>query len=124
MDTPFKNNTIKIDTALYGPLAEYGGGKYIAQIDLELELGSQIQDLLRNLGIPQNEKGYLFINAVLCDAPGLSASLPEPLNDGDHVGIFSLQHMWPYQYRDGIRMSKNLEIELQKYGAMRNTYKN
>lgn len=122
MDTSPKNNTIKIDTALYGPLAEYGGGKYVAQIDVELETGSQIQDLLRNLGIPHDEKGYLFINAVLCDAPGLSASLLEPLNDGDHVGIFSLQHMWPYQYRDGIRMSESLEKKLQEHGAMRNTY--
>jgi len=121
MEFPDKN-TITINTSLYGPLAKYTGGKYVSQIDVNLEAGSQIRDLLELLKIPNNEKSYLFINAVLCDMPGLAASLFEPLNDGDHVGIFSLQHMWPYQYRDGIRMSDNLQKTLQKREVMKNVY--
>ena len=116
------NNTIVVNVSLYGPLAKYGGGKHVAQKDIKFEAEAEIKDLLEHLGIPPEEKSYLFINAVLCDAPGLSASLHEPLNDGDHVGIFSLQHMWPYQYRDGIRMSDSLEKTLQQHGKMRNTY--
>ena len=113
---------IKIDLTLYGPLAKFAGGKYIVQMDVDLESGAQIKDLLDHFGIPDDEKGYLFINAILCDAPGLSASLSEPLNNGDHVGIFSLQHMWPYQYRDGIRMSDSLTEAMREHGAMHNTY--
>ncbi|RLD05470.1 MAG: hypothetical protein DRI56_09530 [Chloroflexota bacterium] len=113
---------ISVSTTLYGPLAKYGGGKYIAEKNVPLEPESTIADLLNHFKIPPDKKGYLFINAILCDAPGLTASQKEPLHDGDHVGIFSLKHMWPYQYRDGIRMSESLTKTLKERGTMRNTY--
>ncbi len=118
--TPLSN--IQINLNLYGALASLAGGKYIAQQKMSLNDGAVIRDLLDSLSIPCDQKSYLFINAVLCDMPGLSASLDEPLHDGDHVGIFSRQHMWPYQYRDGIRMSASLTEALRKRGAMHNTY--
>ena len=113
---------IKINVSLYGALAHIGGGKYVAQMDIELEPGAQIGDLLARLGVSDDQKSYLFVNAVLCDVPGLSASVNEPLGDGDHVGIFSTGYMWPYQYRDGIRMSASLTEALRARGAMHNTY--
>ncbi len=113
---------IKVNITLYGSLARIGGGKYVAQMDIELESGAQVKDLLKYLDISHEEKSYLFINAVLCDVPGLSASLGEPLDSGDHVGIFSMGYMWPYQYRDGIRMSATLTEALREHGAMHNTY--
>ncbi len=122
MDTSSHNNTITVNTALYGPLAKYGGGKYIAEINVALEHGDKIEDLLKYFELPPDEKSYLFINAVLCDVPGLYASQRELLHDGDHVGIFSLQHMWPYQYRDGIRMSDSLTEALEEHGPIKNTY--
>ena len=82
-----------------------------------------MSDLYDHLNIPLDEKGYCFVNAVLCDAPGLSVSLSHPLNDGDHVGIFSITHMWPYQYRDGVRMTEALAIAMKEHGPMRHTYK-
>lgn len=113
---------IYINLNLYGPLSAFLGGKYVAQKIISLPEGAVIRDLMNMLGIPYDQKSYLFINAVLCDMPGLLASLEEPLSDGDHVGIFSSQHMWPYQYRDGIRMSANLTEALRKRGALHNTY--
>ena len=115
-------NPIQINTTLYGPLAQFAGGKYIAQKTVSLKAGASIRDLMDHFGIPYDQKSYLFINAVLCDMPGLLASLDEALKDGDRVGIFSLQHMWPYQYRDGIHMSENLTKTLREHGAMHNTY--
>jgi hypothetical protein len=46
----------------------------------------------------------------------------EPLRGGAHVGVFSTGYMWPYQYRDGIRMSDPLLEALREYGAMHNVY--
>jgi len=113
---------IQINLNLYGPLAAILGGKYIAQKSVSLTEGAVVRGLLDSLGVQSDQKSYLFINAVLCDMPGLSASLDEPLHDGDHVGIFSRQHIWPYQYRDGIRMSESLTEALRKRGAIHNTY--
>ena len=115
---------IIVNLALYGPIAKHAGGKYIATLDLELDDTATIQKILEKIKLPSNEKGYLFINSTLCDMPGLNASLNEPLKNGDHVGIFSTTHMWPYQYRDGIRMSESLKQISKEKGAMRNSYRN
>ena len=114
---------ILVNISLYGPIAKYAGGKYIAILDLELDDTATIQDALKKIKLPLDEKGYLFINSTLCDMPGLNASINEPLKNGDHVGIFSTTHMWPYQYRDGIRMSETLKEATKEKGAMRNSYR-
>ncbi len=124
MEVVFQPNmpAINVNVTLYGPLAKFAGGKYIAQKVVKFEENAAVRDLLDYFEIPYDQKSYLFINAILCDMPGLMASLNEPLKDKDRVGIFSLQHMWPYQYRDGIRMSETLTETLRKRGAMHNTY--
>ena len=116
--------TIGVNVTLYGPLAKFAGGKYIAQEVVALKEGAVIRDLLDHFGISYDQRGYLFVNNILCDMPGLLASLDEMLEDNARVGIFSLQHMWPYQYRDGIRMSETLTETLAKRdgGMMHNTY--
>jgi hypothetical protein len=78
--------------------------------------------LLSELGIPNDEKGYLFINAVLCDVPGLTTGDGQVLKDGDHIGIFSYDRIWPYQYRDGVRMSEELQQAMREYGPMHHSY--
>lgn len=112
----------KINVTLYGDIARFGGGKHIANLDLELSPGMTIDRLLSELSIPPAERGYLFINSVLHDMPGLYASQNDPLKEGDHAGIFSIRHMWPYQYRDGIHMSEALKDAMKDSGVMRNTY--
>jgi len=112
-----------INITLYGDIASYGGGTYIASHDLEYSSGTTVDTLLQSLELPSEERGYLFINAVLHDAPGLYASKDVILQDNDHIGIFSIRHMWPYQYRDGIRISEALAEMMHKHGGMRNTYR-
>ena len=112
-----------INITLYGDIAAQGGGKYIASLDLELPEGARMQDLFQTIGLAPEDRGYLFINAILHDMPGLYASKEVPLKEGDHVGIFSIRHMWPYQYRDGIRLSDDLKKAMKEHGEMRNTYR-
>lgn len=112
-----------INITLYGDIASHGGGRHIASLDLELPAGAILDDLLQTIGLDPEDRGYLFINAVLHDMPGLYASKKVSLQEGDHVGIFSIRHMWPYQYRDGIRLSDDLKEAMKEHGEMRNTYR-
>lgn len=91
-------------------------------VEVELPEGACKADLLAQLKIPSQERGYLFINAVLCDVPGLSTGDGQILKDGDHMGIFSVDRIWPYQYRDGVRMSDDLTQALKIHGAMHHSY--
>jgi len=113
---------IKVNVSLYGSLARYQGGKHVAMAEVELPMGTCKADLLVHLGIQNEERGYLFINAVLCDVPGLVTGEGQVLKDGDHVGIFSVDRIWPYQYRDGVRMSEELTEALKIHGAMHHSY--
>lgn len=114
---------INVHVSLYGSLARFGGGRHVSQITVELEPGSGKTDLLKSLGIPEDERGYLFINAVLCEVPGISTGANEPLKNGDHIGIFSVDRLYPYQYRDGLPMSEGLRRTLQEHGAMHHSYR-
>jgi hypothetical protein len=114
--------SICIDVALYGQIAKYGGGTHVAQLKVEVPPDACVGNLLDKLGVGAGEKGYIFINAVLADMPGLDAARLEELHDGDHVGIFASSHMWPYQYRDGIRMTNRLAAEVSQRGALHHSY--
>jgi molybdopterin converting factor small subunit len=115
---------ILVHVALYGSLSKVWGKRYIAFGEVDLPSGATKADLLAHLKISDSERGYLFINAVLCDVPGLSAGGDQVLKEGDHIGIFSVNYMWPYQYRDGIVMSDALKAAMQKYGPMHHSYEN
>lgn len=114
---------IHVNVSLYGSLARFGGGHYVAQVDVNLEPNSGKAELLEHLGIPENERGYLFINAVLCEVPGISTGANELLKDGDHIGIFSVDRLYPYQYRDGLPISEGLRKILEQQGAMHHSYR-
>src|SRR5512145_2048066 len=111
-----------VNVSLYGSLARFGGGRYVAQVNIELVPGSGKVELLDQLGIPESERGYLFINAVLCEVPGMSTGANEMLKDGDHIGIFSVDRLYPYQYRDGLPASEGLKKALEERGAMHHSY--
>jgi hypothetical protein len=114
---------ININTTIYGKLAKIGGGKHIAILDFEMPPLSTLGDLLDKIKIPMDKTSFIFLDAVLCDVPGLSIEHNEPLKDGSHVGIFSTGYMWPYQYRDGMPMSDPLVKAMRQYGAMHHSYK-
>jgi molybdopterin converting factor small subunit len=118
-----EKNHISVDVALYGSIAKYGGGKHVAQIKVNLDDSACMADLLEYLKIPPEERGFTFINAVLSAMPGVQVDLDQPLNSGDHIGIFSITHMWPYQYRDGVRMTEALTEALKKQGPMHHSYR-
>jgi len=103
--------TIKVEIWLYGPLAQYAGeanqGSY-AQLDLELPQGSTMGDLVRQLGIPAEERGITFVNGNLAALPGVEADLDLALHDGDRVGISHPKSMWPFQYRFGAHLTPQL----------------
>ncbi|MBA4383152.1 MAG: hypothetical protein C0410_00300 [Anaerolinea sp.] len=113
---------INVNVSLYGTLARFGGGKYVAQTNVKLKSGSGKIELLEHLGIPETERGYLFINAVLCEVPGINTNANELLREGDHVGIFSIDRLYPYQYRDGLPMSEGLRKTLKDNGALHHSY--
>lgn len=115
--------TIKVNITIYGSLSKRFGRRYLAAMDLALPAGTTKADLLAQLGIHPDERGYLFIDAVLHEVPGFFTEDSEPLTDGAHIGIFSADYMWPYQYRDGIVMSDALQRALAQRGAMHHTYK-
>jgi hypothetical protein len=114
---------ITIDVALYGSLAQLAGGKHIASMQVELPEEATKSDLYAKLKIEPDEVGFVFINAILCSMPGVQVELDRPLKEGDHLGIFSTTHMWPYQYRDGIAMTENLKQALDDRGAMHHSYR-
>jgi hypothetical protein len=113
----------EVDVCVYGSLARQRGGKHYAKFNATLPENGRLGDLIAWLGFTPEERGYLFVNAVLCEAPGLPVGTDVPLGPGDHIGIFSVDYPWPYQYRDGIRMSPQLTEALQERGPMRHTYK-
>ena len=114
--------SIIVNVTIYGKLARIANGKHIAILDLEFDPGSTLGDVLAELSVPMEETSYIFLDAVLCDVPGLTIVHVEELKDGSHVGIFSTGYMWPYQYRDGMPMSEPLTMAMKKYGAMHHSY--
>lgn len=105
-------DTIQVEVWLYGPLARYAGeqsqGSY-AQLHLEFPAGSTMQDLLEQIGLPEEEKGITFINGSLAALPGLDADRTVVLKDGDRVGISHRRSMWPFQYRFGASVTPEVQ---------------
>lgn len=105
-------DTIQVEVWLYGPLARYAGdqsqGSY-AELHLDMAVGSTMQDLLDDLGLPPEEKGITFINGSLAALPGLDSDRNAVLQDGDRVGISHRKSMWPFQYRFGASQTSDLK---------------
>jgi putative ubiquitin-RnfH superfamily antitoxin RatB of RatAB toxin-antitoxin module len=108
-----------VEIWLYGPMAHYAGeasqGSF-AQLNLELEEGSTVGDLVHRLGIPAEERGITFVNGNLAALPGLQADLNVVLHDGDRVGISHRKSMWPMQYRFGAQMTSELQETFRERG--------
>jgi sulfur carrier protein ThiS len=103
---------VTIEVWLYGPMAQYAGkasqGSF-AQLNLEMDEGNTVGDLVHRLGIPAEERGITFVNGNLAALPGLQADLNVVLRDGDRVGISHRKSMWPMQYRFGAQLTPELE---------------
>ena len=102
---------IVLDVWLYGMLAQYGGqaneGSF-ANPKVNLPEGSTMRDLLTHLNMPTEERGITFINGDLSAMPNMQPDLDHVFQDNDRVAFFHLQSMWPFQYRHGIAMVKEM----------------
>jgi hypothetical protein len=119
---------ILLDVWLYGNLAKYGGqankGSY-ANPNVRLPEGSTMRDLLEYLHMPSEERGITFINGDLSAMPNMQPDLDHVLKDNDRVAFFHLQSMWPFQYRHGIAMAKEMSKAMQSSEdqGLHHTYK-
>ncbi len=102
---------ILVDVWLYGELARYGGqadkGSF-ANPKVRLPEGSTMRDLLEHLSMPTEERGITFINGELSAMPNMQPDLVHLLKDNDRVAFFHLRSMWPFQYRHGIPMAREM----------------
>jgi hypothetical protein len=119
---------IVVDVWLYGGLAKYGGQTAqsgFANLKARLREGSTIGDLLAFLQMPSEERGITFINGQLSAMPGLQPDLGHNLADGDRVAFFHLNSMWPFQYRHGAAMIRELAEAMQtgKDGGLHHSYR-
>ncbi len=116
-----------VEVWLYGPLARYGKeadeGSF-ARVRIGLPEGSTMGDLLKKLGIHDEERGITFVNGQLSAMPGLKPDLKHRLRDGDRVGLFHLRSMWPFQYRHGVKMTEEMEevVSAGKDASLHHTY--
>jgi sulfur carrier protein ThiS len=121
-------SSIHLDVWLYGPVARYGDvedqGSY-AHLNLNMSEGTTLQDLLKRLGIPPEERGIVFVSGAVAAFPGLDVGLDMVLKDGDRVGIFHARTMWPFQYRFGAAMTPQLAEAMRRRedGGIRHSYR-
>jgi hypothetical protein len=119
---------ILIDVWLYGKLARYGGqadkGSF-ANPKVSLPEGSTMRDLLEYLHMPSEERGITFINGDLSAMPNMQPDLDHALQNNDRVAFFHLQSMWPFQYRHGIAMAKEMSqaMHSSEDQGLHHTYK-
>ena len=118
---------IAVDVWLYGTLSRHGGkaaqGSF-ANVKMPLPDGSTMTDLLARLGMPTEERGITFINGQLSAMPGLQPDLGHILHNGDRIGLFDLNSMWPFQYRHGAMLTDEMAhaMDAEKDHGLHHTY--
>lgn len=105
---------ITVELHLYGALARYGNVDTpgCSSSTIRLPEKSTIGTLLYTIKIPTEERGITFVNGNLSALPGLQPDLDHELHDKDRIAFFDLKSMWPFQYRHGAQMVKELSQEL------------
>ncbi|HHX08724.1 MAG TPA: MoaD/ThiS family protein [Chloroflexi bacterium] len=101
-----------VEVWLYGELSRFGDGnaqKGFASLNLELQEGITMTELLQTLNMPTDERGITFVNGNLSALPGLQPDLHQGVNDGDRISFFDHRSMWPFQYRHGAAMAEGLK---------------
>ena len=118
---------IVVDVWLYGTLARHGGEKgqgSFANLQMRLPGRSTLADLLTSLKMRTEERGITFINGQLSAMPGLQPDLGHILHNGDRIGLFDLNSMWPFQYRHGAMLTDEMAhaMDAEKDHGLHHTY--
>jgi molybdopterin converting factor small subunit len=69
----------QVKVNLYAALRGYVGGA--PSVEVDVEPGEAVADVLARLGVPPEKTRILFVN-------NRAATLSQPLEDGDRVGVF------------------------------------
>ena len=72
---------MKVQIKLFATLRKYLPSQPNKQLPLELPEGTTIRQVLEQLGIPEPQVAFAFVNSK-------RQKLDEPLSDGDELGIF------------------------------------
>ncbi len=101
--------TLKLEVWLYGELRKYaktGSQIGYARVEMDVEDGFRMRDLLEVLEMPSSARGITFVSGNLSALPGFQPDLEHVFQDGDRVAMFDLRSMWPFQYRNGAAMTE------------------
>ena len=69
----------RVKVNLYATLRSFVGGK--PSVEIEVQPGQTVEQMLEQLGVPPEKTRILFVN-------NRAATLSQPLQDGDRVGVF------------------------------------
>jgi len=69
----------QVKVNLYATLRSYVGG--IASVEVDVEPGETVEQVLHRLGVPPDQTRILFVN-------NRAATLSQPVEDGDRLGVF------------------------------------
>ena len=69
----------RVQVNLYATLRAYVGGA--PSVEVDVEPGETVGEMLERLGVPPDQTRILFVN-------NRAATLSQPLEDGDRVGVF------------------------------------
>ena len=69
----------QVKVNLYATLRSYIGGS--PSVDVELEPGQTVEQVLTRLGVPTDQTRIIFVNHR-------AATLSQPLHGGERIGVF------------------------------------
>ena len=72
---------MKVNVKLFATLRKYLPSQSNQQLSLELSDGATVRQVLEQLGVPEPQVAFAFINSK-------RQKLDESLSDGDELGIF------------------------------------
>jgi len=103
--------SITVSVQLYGELSCYGKtiqqGENYSTINVQLPLGSTLEDLLEVLLMCTKERGYTFINEKMSATPNIQADLDYQMQDHDRVLFFPFK-MLPTHLQFDMKMTDKM----------------
>ena len=104
-------NSIMVNVRLYGELSCYGKtiqqGENYSTINVQLPLGSTLEDLLEVLLMCTKERGFTFINEKMSATPNIQPDLNYQMQDDDRVLFFPFK-MLPTHLQFDMKMTDKM----------------